>query len=99
MLYWKRIPEKRRKEIEEFNERMRRPIAPEECAGAKTDYKQGQLMGGVAMSFGGFILLLSLIPNPLSGRLAFLFCGCVVFGIGTLLRKSSNQAKAAALKG
>ncbi len=95
-LYWNRIPEKRRKEIEAFNDRMRTPIAPEESEGSHTDYKQGRLMGGVAMGFGGFILLLSLIPNPGSGRLAFLFCGGIVFGIGTLLRKSSNRQKAKA---
>ena len=95
MTFWKTVPEKRRKEIESFNDRMRTPISPEECEGAKTDYKQGRLMGGVAMGFGSFVLLLSLIPNPTSGRIAFLFCGGVVFGIGALLRRSSKKMQAA----
>ena len=90
-LWWKRIPEKRRREIEEFNDRMRRPIAPEECEGSTTDYKQGHLMGGVAMGFGSFILLLALIPNPTSGRLAFVFCGGCVLGVGMLLRRINNR--------
>jgi Na+/proline symporter len=95
MLWWKRIPEKRRREIEEFNTRMRLPIAPEECAGRTPDYKQGHLMGGVAMGFGSFILLMTLIPNPLGGRFAFLFCGCVVLGIGALLRRASHRTRVA----
>lgn len=94
MLYWKRIPEKRRAEIESFNKRMRTPIQPEECEGAKTDYKQGRLMGTIAMGFGAFILLLAFIPNPGAGRIAFLFCGGVVLGIGTLLRRSSFKQQA-----
>lgn len=94
-LWWNRLPEKRRQEIESFNDRMRRPITPDEIEGTTTDYKQAHLMGGVAMGFGSFILLLSLIPNPTFGRIAFLFCGGCVLGIGVLLRKSGNKSKAA----
>lgn len=97
-IWWNRIPEKRREEIEAFNDRMRRPIAPEECEGATTDYKQGHLMGGVAMGFGSFILLLALIPNPIGGRLAFVFCGGVVLGIGTLLRRINDKKNGHAVK-
>lgn len=96
-LYWKRIPEKRRQEIEAFNERTRTPITQAECSGDKTDYKQAQMMSRVALSFGAFILLLTLIPNPLSGRIAFLFCGGVVFGIGALLRRTSKRQAANSL--
>lgn len=94
MLYWKRIPEKRRQEIEAFNTRMRTPIKTEESESKTTDYKQARLMGRVAMSFGAFILLLILIPNPPSGRIAFLFCGGVVFGVGLLLRRTSRRQEA-----
>ncbi|MBK1876456.1 sodium:solute symporter family transporter [Pelagicoccus mobilis] len=93
MRFWNRMPEKRRQEIEAFNKRMRTPISEEESGCEKTDYKQGLLMGSVAMGFGSFILLLSLIPNPLSGRIAFLFCGGVVLGIGILLRRSSIKLR------
>lgn len=95
MLFYNRMPAKRRAEIEAFNERMRTPITEEECEGTKTDYKQAGLMGGVAMSFGTFILLLTLIPNSLSGRIAFIFCGGLVFGIGVLLRKTSKRQRSA----
>ena len=36
-------------------------------------------MGLLCLIYGGFITLLALIPNPLIGRLAFLFCGGVMF--------------------
>jgi SSS family transporter len=93
-LWWNRLSNSRRTEIEAFNDRMRRPITPDEVEGTTTDYKQAHLMGGVAMGFGGFILLLCAIPNPLFGRLAFLFCGGCVFGIGVLLRKTRGAKDA-----
>jgi uncharacterized membrane protein YedE/YeeE len=35
--------------------------------------------------YGGFILLLTAIPNRFNGRLAFLFCGGMMFGVGWVL--------------
>ncbi len=89
-LWWNRLPEKRRAEIEAFNDRMRRPIAESEADGTTTDYHQAHLMGRVAIGFGAFVILLALIPNPLLGRVAFLFCGGCVLGVGVLLRRSGR---------
>jgi Na+/proline symporter len=44
-----------------------------------------RLLGGLCMAYGAFILLLMLIPNRFAGRLAFLFSGGVMLGVGTLL--------------
>ena len=46
----------------------------------------------------GFLLVCMAIPNPLSGRLAFLFVGGVLFALGLLLwtlyqRKAARAAK------
>jgi hypothetical protein len=41
--------------------------------------------------------MLMVIPNKVSGRLAFLFCGGVMFGVGWLLLTiGRRKAKAAA---
>jgi len=36
------------------------------------------------------VLLLVLIPNPLQGRLAFLFCGGMMAGIGGVLIRGAK---------
>jgi SSS family solute:Na+ symporter len=48
------------------------------------------------MVYGGFILLLVLIPNPLAGRLCFVFCGGAMFAAGALLYRSGQRAERAA---
>ena len=37
------------------------------------------------------VCLLALIPNPLIGRIAFLFCGGLVAGIGAVLVASARR--------
>jgi hypothetical protein len=49
------------------------------------------LLGALCLVYGVFILLLMLIPNRLNGRLAFLFCGGVVFTIGAILFAVSKR--------
>jgi len=51
-------------------------------------------MGLLCLIYGGFITLLAAIPNPISGRLAFVFCGLVMFGVGWLLHRSSRAKRA-----
>ncbi|GAB5561713.1 MAG: Na+:solute symporter [Synoicihabitans sp.] len=92
-LWWNRVPPKRRAEIEAFNDRMRRPIGREESEGIESDHRQSHMMSRVATTFGSFIMLLAFIPNPVTGRIAFLFCGGMVLGVGLLLRKASLRLK------
>jgi hypothetical protein len=49
------------------------------------------------MVYGGFILLLMAIPNRFDGRLAFLFCGGVMFAAGFLIfKRGQYKARQAA---
>jgi hypothetical protein len=43
------------------------------------------------MIFGGFVLLLLLVPNDGTKRLGFLFCGGIVLTVGWLLRRVSTR--------
>ncbi len=49
------------------------------------DALQYRMIGQLSMILGGFMLLCILIPNPLRGRMAFLFIGGVSFSLGALL--------------
>jgi Na+/proline symporter len=61
---------------------------------AATDDKQSWLIGWLCLPYGAVVCLMALIPNPLIGRLAFLFCGGVVVLIGWLLVKQSRAKPA-----
>lgn len=87
-----------RQRVDEFFRLLRTPVdfeAEEQSAGS--DHLQAKVMGWLCMVYGGFILLLMLIPNPLSGRLAFLACGAVMFGVGYLLMRAGRATPVTAV--
>ncbi len=96
-LFYKSAPAAERERIENFFTNLRTPVDRRGVEGVQTViYK---LLGALCMVYGGFILLLTAIPNRFSGRLAFLFCGGVMFGVGALLfsigrRKAKSAAPA-----
>ena len=64
--------------------------AKEEGA-ANTDDKQSWLIGWLCLPYGAVVALMALFPNPMSGRLGFLFCGGVVILVGWMLVKQSRR--------
>mgnify|MGYP003347666024 CR=1 FL=1 len=98
-LFWKSSPPAHRAKVEEFLTRLDRPIdfAAEEGAHNANDARQSAAVGWLCLAYGTFVLLLSLIPNPWTGRLAFVGCGGLVAVIGALLVRSGRAtAKAPA---
>ena len=94
-LFYKSTPQVEQQRIENFFTSLRTPVDEINTEGVQTSiYK---LLGALCLVYGGFILLLTLIPNKFGGRLAFLFCGGVMFGVGALLYSiGKRKAKAAA---
>ncbi len=90
--WWARTSATDQARIEEFNERIRRPIDFAKEEGAGSDSMQARVLGVLCLWYGGFIALLALIPNPLLGRMGFLFCGSVVVVIGLVLRRASRRS-------
>jgi len=86
--------------VDRFFTEMRTPVDFEREQGPGSDNMQAKVMGMLCLIYGAFITLLALIPNPLSGRVAFVFCGAVMFGVGWLLHRASkfraSRAEAAA---
>jgi solute:Na+ symporter, SSS family len=76
--------------VDRFFTEMRTPVDFEREQGPGSDNMQAKIMGMLCLIYGGFITLLALIPNPLSGRIAFIFCGAVMFGVGLMLHRASQ---------
>ena len=93
-LFWKKSSAAHREQVEAFAIRLDTPIdfAREEGASAANDSRQAGAVGWLCLTYGGFVLLLALIPNPWTGRLAFLGCGGLVVLIGAILVRSSRRA-------
>jgi SSS family solute:Na+ symporter len=90
--FWNASSSEYRARVEQFFVQMRTPIDFEREIGASSDRQQGSVLGLLCLCYGGFISLLALIPNPLLGRLGFLFCGGVVVIIGLALRRAGKDS-------
>ena len=74
-------------DVDRLFDDMNTPVDFEREIGAENDNSQQQAktLGTLALVYGGGILLLVLIPNPLSGRLAILSCSVLMLAVGTAL--------------
>ncbi len=73
--------------VDEFFQQMRTPVDfhKEVGLGAANDAQQYRALGIMCLIYGGFILLLVLIPNPWHGRLWMMFCSAALLAVGGLL--------------
>jgi SSS family solute:Na+ symporter len=78
-------PEYKQQE-EKFFERLNTPVVSDPVQSKLMDMAQLQTLSKLCLPYGGFIVLLAAIPNPLGGRLSFVFSGGMIVGIGLLLR-------------
>jgi SSS family solute:Na+ symporter len=79
------------KQEEEFFERLHTPVTSDPAQAKLMDMAQLQTLSKLCLPYGGFIMLLAAIPNPLGGRLSFIFSGGMIVGIGLLLRWKANR--------
>jgi Na+/proline symporter len=95
-LFYGGTPQSYKASVEAFSRDIERPVDYDrEEAAPATDDKQSWLIGWLCLPYGAVICLLALIPNPASGRAAFLFCGIVLGLIGTALIRQSGVPAAA----
>jgi len=94
-LFWKKTDPARRAQIEQFIVRLDTPVdfVREEGAAAANDARQAGAVGWLCLAYGGFVLLLALIPNPPMGRLAFVGCGSLVLAVALMLLRSARAAR------
>ena len=93
--FWRRTAPAYRADIETFFARLKTPVdfAREEGAQAANDERQLTVIGRLCAVYGLFVCLLALIPNPVSGRLAFLGCGGFALLVGGALLAGARQTR------
>ena len=99
-LFYERSPAEYKASVEEFFERLKRPVLA--ATGAEKEREDAAIAGSIGklcMIYGGFIVLLMFIPNTLTGRLCFLCCGGVMLGCGVFLSTFRRGRRALVLSG
>ena len=76
--------------VDQFFRQMHTPVDFAREEGGGSDNLQARIMGRLCLIYGSFIMLLSIIPNPPTGRLAFVFCGGVMLAVGWALHRASK---------
>jgi Na+/proline symporter len=95
---WRMSSEAQHQRVDALFDDMRRPVDHIAEGGEDQDTMQLRVVGALFLILGAFLLVCMAIPNPLHGRLAFLFVGGVLFALGLLLwtlykRKAARAAK------
>jgi solute:Na+ symporter, SSS family len=81
--------------VNEFFTQMHTPVDfDREEGGGGSDNLQARVMGLLCVVYGGFITLLVVVPNPLRGRVAYLFCGGCMFVVGVMLYRAGRRKAA-----
>jgi len=93
-LFYQGTPVEHRAQVDAFFVNLETPVDKRGVQGVQ--HAVYKLLGTLCVVYGGFILLLALIPNTATGRLCFLFCGGVIFAAGAVLRWRGNAHAASA---
>jgi multisubunit Na+/H+ antiporter MnhG subunit len=94
---WRMSSEAHHQRVNALFADLQRPVDHIAEGGQDQDTMQLRVVGALFLILGAFLLACMAIPNPLSGRLAFLFVGGVLFALGLLLwtlyqRKAARAA-------
>jgi Na+/proline symporter len=91
-LFYRRAPQPEQERIGAFFANLHTPVDKEGVEDLQEIIYR--LLGLLCLVYGGFILLLMLIPNAATGRVAFLFVGGVIALTGGVLYAISRKKKA-----
>jgi solute:Na+ symporter, SSS family len=76
-----------------FFQQMNRPVVSNPEKTRAMDETQLRMLGILGIPYGGFVLLLALVPNPLSGRLCFVFAGAAMLAVAGILLVASRRMR------
>jgi Na+/proline symporter len=88
-VFYRSSPPEHHERVEAFFKNLRTPVDQKGVEGVQTSVYR--LLGGLCLVYGTFILLLTLIPNNLKGRVCFVFCGGTIFVVGAVLYAISRR--------
>lgn len=85
--FWSSTTPEHRDRVAEFFRRLDTPVdfAREQGAGAANDARQQGVVGRLALAYAVFVGGLAFIPNPASGRAAFIGCAALIGAVGLAL--------------
>jgi solute:Na+ symporter, SSS family len=90
--FYEQSPAEHKARVEIFFNNLRTPLDPIKEGVANYDQVIYRLVGGLCAVYGGFVLLLMLIPNSPGGRMCIAFCGGVIGMMGGILLWRSRLA-------
>ena len=90
-LFRKTSPVEYHQKVDAFWKKMNTPVDYEKEHGANNDKQQFKILGNMCLAYGALITLMVFVPNPLIGRLCFLFVGGAALAIGIIFKKQSNK--------
>lgn len=95
MLFYKQEDAEYVKRVDEFFEEMNTPIDTEKEHGPTydNDARQYNVLGTLCLIYGGFVLLLTLVPNVLKDRLLILLVGGIIAATGFILRIMAKKVR------
>lgn len=95
MLFYKKSDRQYNKQVDDFFEEMKTPVNTtiEHGPDYDSDSRQYNVLGILCLIYGGFIMLLLLIPNPVKSRISILFCGLTLLITGSLLVYKTVRSK------
>jgi SSS family solute:Na+ symporter len=88
-LFYKEENDKNKIEADRFFTDLRTPVIADDQQ-EQIDRQQREKLGFMVLIMSAGIMLMTLIPNPLWGRLIFVFCSLIIASIGYMLRRSAK---------
>jgi len=90
-LFYEKSSPQYKANVEHFFNEQKRPIEDLTEEQVKENHKIVGAIGTLCIIFGGFVVLMMLVPNDGLKRLGFLFSGGVILFVGWLLRRVSKR--------
>lgn len=90
-LFYDRAPAAYRATVDEFFARLKSPLPDDPAAAVMENHGFVGAVGRLCLIYGGFIMLLVVIPNTPGGRFCYFACGGVILLTGTLLVRSHRR--------
>jgi SSS family solute:Na+ symporter len=76
---------------DEFFARLNRPVVSDPYKTHAIDRAQLHTLGVLGIPYGGFLVLMAAIPNPLTGRLAFVLSGGAIMLVSLILYRAAKR--------
>jgi SSS family solute:Na+ symporter len=86
-LFYEKTSPEHKANVNDLFDRMATPLPDHRGPEHEENHGFAISIGRMCMLYGGFITLLSLIPNSLQGRLCYIACGGVMLGLGLWLNR------------